>query len=109
VDDGAASARLIRDNLARAGRTPQARHLPLDATRLPPATEPPFTLTFLDPPYGRALGDQALRAALAGHWLAPGATVAWEEAQPMMPPPGTTLLDRRRYGAAHVTVLKVDG
>lgn len=106
VDDGRAAARLIRDNVARAKRQAQARHLALDATRLPPNAEPPFTLLFLDPPYGKALGQQALASARSGGWIAPGALVVWEEAAPMMPPPGLTLLDRRTYGGTTITLLR---
>jgi 16S rRNA (guanine966-N2)-methyltransferase len=107
VENGRAGQRLIRENLARAGREAEARLLALDATRLPPHEGEPFTLAFLDPPYGKGLGTLALRAALDGGWLAPGATVAWEEAGPMMPLPGTALLDRRSYGGTAVTLLRV--
>jgi 16S rRNA (guanine966-N2)-methyltransferase len=106
VDDGRASARLIRDNIARAGREGQARLLALDATRLPADAEAPFGLVFLDPPYGKAMGRQALESALAGGWLSPGALVVWEEATPQMPLPGTALLDRRTYGGTVVTLLR---
>jgi 16S rRNA (guanine966-N2)-methyltransferase len=106
VDEGRAAARLIRENIARAGREGQARLLPLDATKLPSNAEPPFSLVFLDPPYGKGLGREALASALAGGWLAPGALVVWEEAGPQMPLPGTTLLDRRSYGGTVVTLLQ---
>ncbi len=53
---------------------------------------------FLDPPYGKALGEAALAAALAGGWIAPGALVVWEESAAVVPPAGLRLLDERRYG-----------
>lgn len=106
VDSGREAARLIRENIARTRREAQARLLRADATRLPPPPEGAFTLAFLDPPYGQDLGAAALRSALQGGWLAPGALIVWEEAGPMMPLPGTTLLDRRAYGAATVTLLR---
>lgn len=107
VDDGRVAQRLARENLRLARREGQATLLGLDATRLPPATAAPATLVLLDPPYGRGLGERALAAALAGGWLAPGATVLWEEAAPMVAPPGFALADRRRYGASHLTRLRV--
>ena len=64
---------------------------------------------FLDPPYGKGMGQRALAAAFAGGWLAPGAVVVWEENAPMEPPEGFSLLDRRRYGETHVTLLELDG
>ena len=106
VDDGRAAGRLIRENIARAGREAQARLLVRDAARLPVNAEAAFSLLFLDPPYGKGLGQQALDAALAGGWVAPEALVVWEEAEPMMPRPSTTLLDRRSYGGTTVTLLR---
>jgi 16S rRNA (guanine966-N2)-methyltransferase len=108
VEDGRAGQRLIRENVARAKREGQARVLALDATRLPANAGEAFTLGFLDPPYGKGLGTRALASALAGGWLALGAVVVWEEAAPMMPLPGTGLLDRRTYGGTVVTLLRVD-
>jgi 16S rRNA (guanine966-N2)-methyltransferase len=107
VEDGRAGQRLIRDNIARARREAQARVLAQDATRLGEHRGEPFTLVFLDPPYGKGLGQQALGAALKGGWLAPGAVVVWEEAGPMMPLPGLGLVDRRSYGGTTVTLLRV--
>jgi 16S rRNA (guanine966-N2)-methyltransferase len=106
VDDGRAAGRLIRENIARAGVGERARLLPRDATRLPPHAGEPFGLVFLDPPYGLGLGQAALAGAIEGGWLAPGALVVWEEAAPMMPLPGTRLLDRRSYGGTVVTLLR---
>ena len=36
-----------------------------------------FTLAFLDPPYGKGLGEQTLARLLEGDWLAPGAVVVF--------------------------------
>ncbi|MFT6272635.1 MAG: 16S rRNA (guanine966-N2)-methyltransferase, partial [Dinoroseobacter sp.] len=74
------------------------------ATRLPPA-KTPATLVFLDPPYGKDLGQKALMAALASGWIAPGALIVWEEAAPMQAPAGFTIRDHRRYGDTHVSFL----
>jgi len=106
VDDGAAARALIGANVARlqaAGATRLWRH---DATALGRNRGAPFTLVFLDPPYGRGLGSRALAAAAAGGWLAPGAVAVWEEAAPMEPPPGFLGLDARRYGDSRVSLLR---
>ncbi len=79
------------------------RVLRADAARLPPGT--PHDLILLDPPYGRGLGQRALASALAGGWIAPGAAIAWEEAERMAPPAGFAPQDARRYGATWVTLL----
>ena len=109
VDDGAAARALIRRNieLARAqGVTDLWRR---DATALGPNRGAGYDLLMLDPPYGKGLGEAAVASAVAGGWLAPGATVLWEEgAAPMLPAP-LTLLDQRRYGDTTVTLARLAG
>jgi 16S rRNA (guanine966-N2)-methyltransferase len=106
VDDGAKAAGLIRANVAKMGVEGETRLLRQNATRLPPNTGAPCTLVFLDPPYGKGLGEAALTSALAGGWLAPGAMIVWEEGAPLAPPPDFALLDQRRYGDTIVMLLK---
>ena len=109
VEDGAPARALIRRNIElmqAQGTTDLWRR---DATALGPCRGAPYTLVFLDPPYGRGLGARALASAGEGAWLAPGATVVWEEATAMDPPPGFTLIDRRRYGDTWVTLLAAPG
>jgi 16S rRNA (guanine966-N2)-methyltransferase len=77
-----------------------------DATRLGDNRGAPFDLVFLDPPYGKGLGEAALASAVAGGWLAPGALVVWEENTTPLPPAGFTPLDQRRYGDTLVTLLR---
>lgn len=103
VDDGRAAAGLIAKNIALTGAT-EARHLKRDAARLGPCPEAPFDLVFLDPPYGRGMGERAVAAALEGGWIAPGATVVWEESAPPILPPGLVQADQRRYGETIVTI-----
>jgi 16S rRNA (guanine966-N2)-methyltransferase len=61
---------------------------------------------FLDPPYGKSLGQKAIAAAATAGWLAADALVVWEENAPQSAPEGFTRLDTRRYGETHVTVLR---
>ncbi|PTM79372.1 16S rRNA (guanine966-N2)-methyltransferase [Cereibacter johrii] len=104
VENGAAALALLRRNIglmrAEAATAVERR----DATQAPPAPATPVTLCFLDPPYGKGLGERAL-AAHAG-WLAPGALVLWEENIAPVPPEGFTQLDQRRYGDTLVTILE---
>ena len=65
-----------------------------------------FDVVFLDPPYGKGLGALALASAQAGAWLAPGATLVWEENAPQPAPEGFELLDQRRYGETWITILR---
>ena len=106
VDDGRVAGKLMAQNMAKmaAGGDLVARHLKADATALPRA-EGAFDLVFLDPPYGKGLGEKALASAMAQGWLAPGAVAMWEEGAELPPPPGFTRLDQRRYGETWVTLL----
>jgi 16S rRNA (guanine966-N2)-methyltransferase len=105
VDDGGAARALLRDNIARTRSGSVTKVVRRDATDLGPNRDAAASLVFLDPPYGRGLGLPALQSALAGGWIAPGATVVWEEIAPQPCPPGFQPMDARRYGETHVTLL----
>lgn len=106
VDDGKAALTLLRRNIGLMRADANTRIIRGNATRLTPNTGPGFDLIFLDPPYGKALGEAALAACIAQNWLAPGAIVVWEESAPPTIPPGFTLLDQRKYGGTLITMLR---
>ena len=105
LENGRAGQKLILENLTKARRTQDATLLKSDATSLPPA-KVPCNLVFLDPPYGKALGEQALASARAQGWLSEDALVVWEESAPMYAPQGFTLEDQRKYGSTVITLLR---
>ena len=108
VENGRTAQKLIGENVKKL-RVENAIHLMRsDATALGIWNEAPFDLVFLDPPYGKGMGQQALTAALRGNWLAQGATVVWEENAPMDAPEGFTRTDRRKFGDTCVTLLTRD-
>lgn len=106
VDNGRVAGDVIRRNIALC-QAETARHHRRDATRLGKVEENPFDLVFLDPPYGKSLGQQALRAALDGGWLTQDALIVWEEHAQQGAPSGFNKLDARRYGETWVTLLEV--
>jgi 16S rRNA (guanine966-N2)-methyltransferase len=100
----------IRDNVEALGLFGATRVHRRDATALgqrPASAGPPFDLMFLDPPYGKGLGERALAATADGGWLAPGALAVWERGaeEPEPETLGWTVLDDRTYGAARVFFL----
>lgn len=106
VDDGTIARALLRRNIElmqAMGTTDVWRR---DATRLGQNRGPGYGLVFLDPPYGRGLGQAALISAVQGGWLAPAALVVWEEGSPPAVPEGFEVLDQRRYGDTVVTILR---
>jgi 16S rRNA (guanine966-N2)-methyltransferase len=105
VETGVEGRGLIRQNMEAFGLNGVARILRRDATDLGPAgTIAPFDLIFLDPPYGKGLGEKALASAAAGGWLKPGALCVLEErgAVEVALPPDFRLLDRRDTGDSQV-------
>ena len=106
VDDGIPARALLRRNieLMRAGGETDVWRR--DATKLGPIKGAPYTLVFMDPPYGLDLGPKALASARLGGWLAPGAMVVWEEGSPPLAPAEFDMLDQRKYGDTIVTLLR---
>lgn len=107
VEDAAAARALVRRNVERAGAGGCTRLWRRDATRLGTCHGAPFDLVLLDPPYGRGLGARAIEASVAGGWLAPDATIVWEDSDmPGAVPAPLHILQTRRYGDTAVTILR---
>jgi 16S rRNA (guanine966-N2)-methyltransferase len=104
VENGATALSLLRRNVAKTRTEGETVILARDATRPGPGS--PHDLVFLDPPYGKGLGEQALATARAQGWIAPEALIVWEERAPMAAPEGFAPLESRRYGDTHVTFLR---
>ena len=105
VVNGRAAHRIIAQNITKMQAGASVTAMTKDATQLPVAIAR-FTLIFLDPPYGQSLGETALASAQAQGWLAPGATILWEEGSAPTLPQGFARLDQRRYGDTWVTLLE---
>lgn len=106
IENGKVAHKLVRENIEKLRARDIARLMPQDATALGAWPMAPFDLVFLDPPYGKGMGQQALVAAAAGGWLAPEAVIVWEESAPMDAPEGFRRTDKRKFGDTHVTVLQ---
>ena len=106
VDDGTAARALLRRNIEAMQAMGVTDVWRRDATRMGPNRGPGYDLVFLDPPYGKGLGEAALASCRAGGWLAPGATVVWEDGTAPAAPEGFEPLDQRRYGDTWVTLLR---
>ena len=106
VDDGTAARALLRANIEKARAMGVTDLWRRDATKLGPNRGPGYDLVFMDPPYGKALGEAALQSAIEGGWLTQDAIVIWEDSAPPTLPNGFDLLDQRRYGDTLVTILQ---
>ena len=110
VDTGAEARGLIRDHIEAFGAGGVAKLLRRDATSLGPAgTRGPVDLVFLDPPYGKGLGEAALTSLVDGKWLHTNTVIVLEESSDVTLglPEGFVLDDRREYGAAAVHFIRV--
>src|SRR6202008_3377457 len=79
VDNGAEARALLRSNVEALGLGGATKVFRRDATNLGPAHPvEPFSLGFLDPPYGKGLAEQALASLRDGGWLTKEAGVVVE-------------------------------
>lgn len=108
VDDGVKARALIRENTDKLRAGGVVKLYRRDATRLGENRGRPCDLVFLDPPYGKALGEKALASCVGGGWLAEGAVIVWEESAEQAAPEGFLKADARQYGDSWITVLKYD-
>ena len=109
VDDGAEARALLRENVESLSLGGVTRIFRRDATSLGPVHPlEPFSLTFLDPPYGKGLAEQALAAARDGGWLVSGALAVVEESveAKFVAPEGYEELERRDYGDSELIFLR---
>jgi len=109
VDDKAEARALLRENVAALGLGGVTRTFRRDAAALGDAHPlEPFTLAFLDPPYGQGLAEKALAAARAGGWLAADALIVVEEAAKagFAAPAEFHEIERRRYDESELVFLR---
>ena len=108
VDDGAEGRALLRQNVEALGLAAVSKIFRRDATKLGPAHPvEPFSLAFLDPPYGKGLAEKALASMREGGWLTRDATVVVEEATgAFKPPKDYEELERRGYDDTEFVILR---
>ncbi|GAA2846526.1 16S rRNA (guanine966-N2)-methyltransferase [Aminobacter aminovorans] len=111
IEESAEGRGLVRTNVESFGLTGRTKIFRRDATALGDAgTLGPFGLVFADPPYGKGLGERALRSARAGGWLASGALCVVEEAAAAAfePGPGFSIVDERAYGETVIRFIEAE-
>jgi 16S rRNA (guanine966-N2)-methyltransferase len=110
VETDEAARGAIRRNietLSVFGRTRVHRRDATDLGVRPAGLSAPFDLVFLDPPYGRGLGERALARLGPGGWITPDALVVFECGAEETPDVGRfETLDARTYGAAKALFLR---
>ena len=107
-EDARGAIRENVDSLSLFGRTRVHRRDATDLGSRPRSDGDPFDVVFLDPPYGKGLGEIALAKLAAGGWINPGALMVFERGvgEADFTVDGFEKLDARDYGAARVHFLK---
>ena len=109
IDNGAEARALLRNNVEALGLGGVTKIFRRDATHLGPVHPlEPFSLTFVDPPYGKGLAEKALASLREGGWLVPGALLVVEEAKAasFAAPDGFEELERRAYDDTEFVFVK---
>jgi 16S rRNA (guanine966-N2)-methyltransferase len=110
VDNGTEARALLRSNVEALGLGGVTKVFRRDATILGPAHPvEPFSLVFLDPPYGKGLADKALASLRDGRWLTRGALLVVEEAKvaAFTASEGFEELERRAYDDTEFVFLRL--
>ncbi len=109
VDNGAEARALLRKNVEALGLGGATKVYRRDATHLGPAHPlEPFSLVFLDPPYGQGRAERALASLRDGGWLTPDALVVVEESRAagFIAPDGFEEFERRAYDDTEFVFLR---
>lgn len=112
VEDNADARALIRTNVEAFGLQGETRIFRRDATDLGPAGNmEAYDLAFLDPPYGKGLGEKALQILAEGKWLKAGAIALLEDRSgvSIALPGAFEEIDQRTYGDTTVRFLRYTG
>ena len=112
IEESAEGRGLIRTNVEAFGLQGRTKIFRRDATGLGDAgTIAPFGLVFADPPYGKGLGETALRSALgaAGCCLARFASSRRPRRRISTPGEGFSVLDERGYGDTVIRFIEAAG
>jgi 16S rRNA (guanine966-N2)-methyltransferase len=110
IEESAEGRGLIRTNVETFSLNGRTKIFRRDATGLGPAgTVQPFGLVFADPPYGKGLGEAALKSARDGGWLTPDALCVVEESAAAAFDPGTgfSVIDERSYGETIIRLIEL--
>jgi 16S rRNA (guanine966-N2)-methyltransferase len=109
VDNGAEARALIRGNVEALGLGGVTRIFRRDARQLGACVDEPYTLAFLDPPYGQGHVAPTLATLRDGKWLAADALAIVEEAADTLAPDvaGYALLDTRLFGQTRIDILRL--
>ena len=106
VDNGSLALHVLRKNISICGAKNMAQIIKTDATKtLPQMSNKNFDTIFIDPPYGKGLGQQALRILKKCELLNNETLIILEEGQQINSFESFSIQDCRRYGGSYAHFL----
>ena len=106
IDVEKTSLNIVNNNLNILGIEKEVTLLQRDVIKLNQNPEQDYNLIFLDPPYGKGLGELALGNVLEKGWISQNAIVVWEEKDEVFPPKELNLIKSRVIGISCLNFLK---
>ena len=109
VDNGAHALKLLRQNIAICGAKNITQVIKTDATnKLPHISEIDFDTVFIDPPYGKGLGQKAMQNLRECEMLRTDTLIILEEGCEINAVEGFSVKDCRQYGSSYAHFLTPD-
>ena len=106
VDTGQHAIQLLKKNISICDVENKAKVIRADATKkLPTLFKDSFDLVFIDPPYGKGLGQQALKILEKCELLNNETLIILEEGQQINSVESFSIKDCRRYGSSYAHFL----
>ena len=106
IDNGQRAIQLLRKNVSICGMENKATIVKTDATKkLPIPQKNSFDLVFIDPPYGKGLGLQALKILTKYELLNKETLIILEEGEQINSIESFSIDDCRRYGSSYAHFL----
>ena len=102
VEKGRVGQGIIRGNIKQFQCSNETKLLSSDATKPGTNANAPYDICFLDPPYGKGLGELALINALSQKWISNQSLIVLEEGQHIAFPEGFLVKNVRKYGDTHI-------
>ncbi len=107
VENDQYACRLIKENAKTLGVESSIELKKEDCFNLGLNQEEPFRLIFIDPPYGKRLGERVVNNIIERNWLRKGSLIVWEESTELSNLDELRVLDIRKYGETVLSFVEV--
>jgi 16S rRNA (guanine966-N2)-methyltransferase len=108
VDNGQLAIQLLKKNISICNVESKTKVIKSDATkRLPILSKNNFGMVFIDPPYGKGLGQRALKILLEYELISEETLIILEEGNQINSIENFFIKDCRRYGSSYAHFLTI--